>query len=571
MKKTYITLLACCLVLMSKAQNPNLEWVKHIGGGNWDEGSSIAIDAEGNLYATGRFEGTADFDPGPGIENLTSSAGSLDIFVQKLDNDGNLLWVKKMGGTNWDIGRAITTDAEGNVYTTGSFGGTVDFDPGADIHYLTSGYNTAVFIQKLDTDGNFLWAHKILGTYDMTGNAITTDTEGNVYTTGSLQGTADFDPGADVENLSSTAWWPDIFIQKLDTDGNFLWAKCMASTDWNEGEGITTDTEGNVYTTGYFQGVTDFDPGSGVHNLDSKWGSSDIFIQKLDANGKFLWVKGMGGINWDVGNAITIDKEGNIYTTGSFKFTVDFDPGAGAEEFTSINLGFKDMFVQKLDADGNFLWAKQMGGIYDEDGLSITTDTEGNVYTTGYFMETVDFDPDIGVQNFTSEGQRDIFIQKLDADGKFIWTLQMGGEGYEAGEGIVLDVNNNIYTIGTFKGTTDFDPGTDVQNLTSAESTDIFIQKLSQQTTVALIENALTDKFICFPNPTAANFTIEFNNIQDNLTVSLLTVSGQILESSNFRNTRLIQQEVHHPPGIYILEMIDDDGNKATLKLIKSK
>ncbi len=569
MKKTYLTLLACCFILTSNAQNPELEWVKQTGEEGYDGGNSITIDVNGNIYITGRFEGTVDFDPGTDVQNLTSSGG-YDIFIQKLDANGNLIWVKKIGGGSWDISNAITTDAEGNVYTTGWFGGTVDFDPGVGVYNLSVGFTSSVFIQKLDTDGNFLWANKIQGTYDMTGNAITTDPEGNVYTTGSLQGTADFDPGPGVENLSSTQWWPDIFIQKLDTDGNFLWAQCMASTDWNESKGITTDKNGNIYTTGYFQGTTDFDPGPGVYNLDSKWGSSDIFIQKLDPDGKLIWAKAMGGINWDVGNAITIDKDGNVYTTGSFKFTVDFDPGEGVEEFTTPNTGFMDMFIQKLDADGNFLWAKQMGGIYDEEGLSITTDDEGNVYTTGGFSETVDFDPGTGVQELTSKGSKDIFIQKLDADGNFVWVQQMGGEEYQAGNSIVLDADKNVYTTGSFGGTVDFDPGTDEQNLTSLGSLDVFVQKL-RQTTVGVVENSLADNFVLFPNPTNRNFTIEFDEVQENLTIRLLSVSGQILESNDFRNIRFIQQEIHHPAGIYLLEMIDNDGNKATLKLIKSK
>jgi len=566
MKKTYATILACCLILASNAQNPNFEWAKHTGGGNWDEANAITTDVNGNVYITGHFMETADFDPGPNEKNLTS-VGGLDAFIQKLDADGNFVWAHKIGGTGWDMGRAIATDKDGNLYTTGLFVETVDFDPGPNEYNLTAPpYTAAIFIQKLDADGNFVWAHKIQGTYDMNVNAITIDNDDNIHTTGYLQGTADFDPGPGVEELSSPSLGPDIFIQKLDKNGNYLWAKRMGGMITDEGMSIATDPDGNVYTTGYFNETVDFDPGPGVDSLTSI-GNSSIFIQKLDADGEFLWAKHMGGFDWEQGSDIATDNNGNVYTTGYFKMTVDFDPGEGVTELTAINPIFSDIFIQKLDTDGNFLWAKQMGGMYDDHGLSIATDDDGSVYTTGYFNETADFDPGTGVQNLTSLGYLDMFIQKLDTNGEFRWVRQVGGEEYQAANAITIDMDKNVYTTGMFMGTADFNTDADVQNFTS-ENGDIFIQKLSQ-TTSGIVENTFTDKFVFSPNPTTGNFSVEFDNPQGNLTVRLLSIAGQVIEMSNFRNTNLIQLDINHPPGAYILEVTDTDRNRATLKLLK--
>lgn len=564
MKKIYTTVLACCLILASNAQNPNFEWATHSGGNNWDEAKAITTDADGNVYITGHFSETVDFDPGPNEENLTS-AGGLDAFVQKLDADGNFLWAQKTGGIGWDIGRSIVTDKDGNLYTVGLFTETVDFDPGPEEYNLAVSYYTTVFIQKLDPDGNFIWAKAIQGTYDMTVNAVAIDIYGNVYTTGAFQGTADFDPGTGVHELTWEEWWPDVFIQKLDADGNFLWAKSMTGNDWNEGGAITIDVQGNVYTTGYFNQTVDFDPGPDVDTLTST--DSDIFIQKLDTDGNFLWVKQMAGNHWEQGNDIAVDINGNVYTTGFFESTVDFDPGEGVSELTSAGLGSNDIFIQKLDTDGNFIWAKQMGGIYNDQGLSIATDADGSVYTTGYFDETADFDPGTGVQNLTSLGYSDIFIQKLDTNGEFLWVKQIGGEEYQAANAITVDMNKNVYTTGMFLGNADFDTDAGVLNFTS-ENGDIFIQKLSQ-TTSGVVENTFTDKFVFSPNPTTGNFAVEFDNIQENLTVRLLSIAGQVIEINNFRNTNLIHLDINHPPGAYILEMTDADGNRATLKLLK--
>ena len=340
------------------AQNANFEWAVSMGGNYIDYGYSITTDDSGNVYTTGSFSGTVDFDPGAGTLNLTS-AGSDDIFVQKLDPNGNLIWAKSMGGTYGDIGYSITTDDSGNVYTTGSFSGTVDFDPGAGILFLTSTGDLDIFIQKLDLNGNLLWAKSMGGTSNDQGNSITTDANGNVYTTGYFRGIVDFDPGAGTLNLTVVGA-DDIFIQKLDPNGNLLWAKIMGGFSFDYGYSIATDDSGNVYTTGYFRGIVDFDPGADTLNLTSA-GSDDIFVQKLDPNGNLIWAKIMGGVNSEYGYSITTDDSGNVYTTGRFWGTADFDPGAGILNLTSA--GYSDIFIQKLDPNGNLIWGKSMGGL----------------------------------------------------------------------------------------------------------------------------------------------------------------------------------------------------------------
>ena len=150
--KTAATLLFFILVCVNftQAQSPNLAWAKGLGGTLGDQGRSVAVDGAGNVYTTGFFNGTVDFDPNAGVFNLTS-AGSNDIFVSKLDATGNLVWAKAMGGTNVDIGLGIAVDATGNVYTTGYFNGTVDFDPNAGVLNLTSTGAQDNFVSKLET------------------------------------------------------------------------------------------------------------------------------------------------------------------------------------------------------------------------------------------------------------------------------------------------------------------------------------------------------------------------------------------------------------------------------------
>jgi pimeloyl-ACP methyl ester carboxylesterase len=456
-------------------QNSNFLWAKQMGGTSSDYGNSIAVDANGNVYTTGMFQGTADFDPNSGTNNLTS-AGSNDIFVSKLDASGNFLWAKQMGGANTDQVYSIAVDANGNVYTTGLFIGTSDFNPGTGIFNLTSlGTIPDIFVSKLDASGNFLWAKKMGGTNTEQGYSIVVDANGNVYTTGIFKGTADFDPSSGTNNLTSVGDY-DIFVSKLDASGNFLWAKKMGGISWDQGSSIAVDANRNVYTTGYFFGTVDFDPGSSTYNLTAT--GRGTFVSKLDSSGNFLFAKqfSAGTGNAVEGNSIILDANGNIYTTGDFTGTIDFDPSSGTYNLASP--GNNDIFVSKLDASGNFLWSKQMGGASFERGYSIAIDANGNVYTTGYFNATADFDPSSGIYNLTSAGNNDIFVSKLDVSGNFLWAKQMGGASSDNGNSIAVDANGNVYTTGIFQGTADFNPSSGTNNLTSAGNTDIFVMKL---------------------------------------------------------------------------------------------
>ncbi len=320
--------------------------------------------------------------------------------------------------------------------------------------------------------GNFAWARGV----DETGDAnvsvedIATDSNGNVYTTGSFSRTVDFDLGAGVFNLTS-AGGDDIYVSKLDSSGNFVWAKSMGGSNYDYAYGIAVDSNGNVYTTGSFYGTADFDPGAGVFNLTG----SGSFVSKLDSGGNFVWAKGVNGSD---GTAIALDSSGNVYTTGNFQGTVDFDPGAGVFYLTSASAGYYDTFVSKLDSSGNIVWAKSMGGSDYDYGLGVAVDSSGNVYTSGTYLGTADFDPSAGVFYLTSVGQEDIFVSKLDSSGNIVWAKGMGGMSEEYCYDMVIDSSGSVYTTGYFSGTADFDPGTGVFNLTSEGDDDSFVSKL---------------------------------------------------------------------------------------------
>jgi len=447
--------------------------VSVFGGVGNEFSESTVVDSTGNIYTTGRFASTVDFDPGVGTSNLTS-AGSSDVFVSKLDASGNLLWAKSFGAAAADAGLSIAVDSTGNVYTTGFFASTVDFDPGAGTTNLTTAGSSDVFISKLDASGNLVFAKRFGGGISDLGYSIAVDSTGNIYTTGFFQDTVDFDPSAGTTNLT-TAGLSDIFISKLDASGNLVFAKRFGAAEADAGRSIALDSTGNIYTAGYFEQTVDFDPSAGTTNLTSA-GRSDVFVSKLDSSGNLVFAKRFGAAETDVGLSVAVDSTGNVYTTGYFEQTVDFDPGAGTTDLTTG--GGSDVFVSKLDASGNLVFAKRFGGSNDDGGISISVDSNGNIHTTGYFEERVDFDPGAGTSNLTSAGGTDVFVSKIDSSGNLLLAKSFGGTANDVGRSITFDSTGNIYTTGEFAGTVDFDPGTGTTNLISAGGNDVFILRL---------------------------------------------------------------------------------------------
>lgn len=293
----------------------SFQWARNMGSVNADEAISIKTDALGYIYSTGYFTGVADFDPGTGAINLTS-VGNWDAFIQKLSSDGNLIWAKRVGANGNDFGHSVSIDMSGNVYTTGGFTGTVDFNPDNEIFNLTSSGMRDIFIQKLDSNGDLNWAKKIGASLDDWGLSVALDTFGNMYAAGVFSGTVDFDPGVDTSILVSMGSI-DIFIVKLDNNGNFIWAKSIGSSLGDIGLYLTVDSFNNIYLTGSFSGTADFDPGPSTHDLTSG-GLKDAFILKLDSNGNFNWAEQVSSPSDVSGYSIALDNYGGVYATGIF-------------------------------------------------------------------------------------------------------------------------------------------------------------------------------------------------------------------------------------------------------------
>lgn len=385
--------------------------------------------------------------------------GYQGVFGQKL----NYAWAKKYNSTGWEDPRGVYSDQNGNVFTIGTFAGTIDLDPGTTTQSFTSAGSGDVFIQKLDANGNFVWARTFGGNGQDTPTDIDIDNSGNIYLSGKFTKTIDLDPSSAIDTVTSKGH-NDIFIVKLNAQGNYEWGKTFGSTSTDEGQAVEIDNAGNVILGGDFIYTVDFDPGAGVAN---ETGSNlNVFLLKLSPQGNFIWVKSFGGLLHDVLRGMEIDANNNIFITGSFSYTVDFDPGPANESRTS-NGQPSDIYVCKFDGSGNFNWVATFGGTAHDVGAAIGVDQYGNVYSTGTFRNTVDFDPGAGIDNHTSAGSNDFYIQKLDGNGNLEWVHTFGNNSDDYGRALKVDASNNVYVAGSFRNSIDFDPGTAVKNVSS--------------------------------------------------------------------------------------------------------
>lgn len=399
--------------------NGNYVWAKRIGNNGTDVALSVATDVEANVYVCGSFEGAVDFDPHLSNAVTLTSAGNSDAFLLKLNMNGDYIIAHQFGSTSADKATSVTVDWDMHICLTGTFQGTCDFDPDptflpAAIIALTSNGNEDVFLVRLHADPSvtFLvcdFAINIGGTGSDVGSSVKTDNSRNVVITGYYNSVVDFDPGAG--NASKTSQGnSDIFVARYSDAGIFQWVASMGGTGVDEGKSVTVDVDGNVYSTGVFAATVDFDPSGSTFNLTSPGGRS-VFIHKLTTLGAFTWVKPISATTDQYSYGITLNTDRFVTVLGYFNGTADFDPGAGTQNISSSGI---DIFIEQLDQNGNYLWAGKMGGTGTDIGFGSWTDGGNNIYVTGYFTGTCDFDASASTQNRTATGAADIFFTKYN-------------------------------------------------------------------------------------------------------------------------------------------------------------
>lgn len=496
------------------SQTVSLEWVKTFGAQSSSSdvsGKKTLVDLQGNLFVIGEFSNTVDFDPGLNIFNLVSN-GDKDIYIQKLDSNGNFLWAKSIGGIDREISADAANDSLGNIIIVGDFSNSVDFDPGFGIATKTSNGQKDFFVLKLDNAGNYLWAHSFGSSNVDVVRKLCLSNSNEIIAGGYFHNTIDFDPNTSIYNRTAISY--DIYLLKLDASGNFIWVKTLEGSNSANGDlrGLTSDQNQNFYLGGVFKDTVDFDPGIALNlQFSLVLNAYSFFILKLNSDGQFEWVR---ITNIPSCNTMTTDHFGHLFLGGTFFGTVDFDPGLNV--YNAYSAGFA-AYALKLDTSGNFKWMKKIGGMNGPGKVDIIYDIKcnnyGDISLCGEFAGLEDFNPNIGVYLLgpgSLFNSSDAFYMQLDSAGNFNWAAAIGDSMTEATANCLsYTPQGKIYVVGQFDGTTDFDPTAGIQTISSGGGYHAYILKLK----------------LCMPNGSV--------DIID--TCSAITwIDGTIYSASNF-------------------------------------
>lgn len=392
------------------------------------------------------------------------------LFVFFVSRAQNFEWAAKFGE---GVG-PILTDPQGNIFVSGGFRGTVDFDPGPAEYNLTATSPISAFIIKISPTGTLIWAKKI----DSSRGAalLAMDSRQNLYMVGTFVGTVDLDPGPGTHSLTSSGD-NDIYIGMLDSTGSFTDAKQIGGTNRELLSAISMDASDNLYLTGFYTGTADFDPGPGTFLQTSTLGTG--FFLKLDSSLNLAWAK---QFEESAGTMdICADQNGNVFISGSFSGSVDFDPGPGNHQLTTI-AGSTDGFIVKVSPSGEFVWVKLFGGNGTSSVSQISIGSGGEIIFTGLFWGNVDLDPGPDELSFNTvqnqSSSQDIFIGKLDSQGNLVWGKRIGNELKDTPGGLYVDADDYLYFGGSYEGSVDIDPGPGIHIL-PGDYTSCFILKLS--------------------------------------------------------------------------------------------
>lgn len=372
----------------------------------------------------------------------------------------------------------MAVDPAGNVYLTGTFTGSVDFDPGAGVSSLTSLGGNDVFAAKYSAAGAFIWVARIGGTGAERVTSLVCDAAGNLYLGGAFGGSTDFDPGAGSQVLSSVGG-EDGFVVKLSTAGALVWNRRIGGPNADEVSGVVADGLGRTYATGNFNGSANTLPAPGP-TLAGNGSAQDGFVMGLDAAGAISFAFPIGGSDVDAANAITVTSGGTVIVGGRFRGSASFIAGSAATQLTSLGGG--DAFLASYSTAGVFQWARALGGLGEEEIRSggLARDNAGGVVATGTFTGTADFDGGISIVNRTSLGATDWFAARYDGAGGFLSVFSIGAVAADPAPRPAVDADGGILVTGGFSGAVDFDPGIVtriIASLGSGGATDVYTAK----------------------------------------------------------------------------------------------
>ena len=454
-----------------------LEWVITIGGTGLDFPRDIAVDTYGNVYITGNFDDTVDFDPGPGIEERTAEMQT-SVFLASYSPGGSLNWVTTWESDSFVITSSIEySESSRSLFVAGNYYGYMDLDPdsepwsaddqnGIPIHGYFAEFNTDGTLETFQAlratgDGGSIWYPQ-----------VAVDDSGNIFVAGRIGGSVDLDPGPGTD-IRTGEHWSATFLAEYNPESNLQWA---VTWDKVQVEELILNDSGNPVLTGTCSNTADFDPGREVAEAVGRQGLG-AFLLSLDSDGRFDWVRTWGGRTRDVCSTA----DGGYFVTGYFQEDEnDFDPGPEYDIHESSATA--QAYTSRFDRSGMYLGAQTWASEDRSHATTIDYSYRDIVCAAGYFKGEIDLDP-AQVGNFTGiEDVPGVYVIFYDADGNGFESRLFLGQPDEPhnislySDEIACDSSGNAYLVGSFTNEIFFDPPEGMQ-YTSSGDRDIFLCK----------------------------------------------------------------------------------------------
>ncbi|MEO0072997.1 MAG: SBBP repeat-containing protein [candidate division WOR-3 bacterium] len=574
----------------------DLLWATYYGGSAEDncdgqrEIGAVCVDIHGNIYITGFTKSTnfPVYNPGTGAYFQASNAGYADLFIVKFSPTGQRLWATYYGGSNDDLGLAITTDNSGNVIVCGiTFSSNFPlYNPGGNAYYqgYTSGGDG--FIIKFDSLGQRLWATCLGGSLSDAIYAVRAEATGKFYVVGNTYSSnfPVYNPGGSAYYQASNAGSFDGFIAKFSETGERLWATYYGGNDEDHIYGIALDNSGNFFATGMTRSSNFpvYNPGGNTYYQGTLAGYRNAFILKFSSAGQRLWATYYGGNTNDYGRGIAVSNNNEVFVVGntsSANFPV-YNPGGGYY-FQGTLAGSDDAFILKFTETGERLWATYYGGTYADFARSVAITNQGTVLLTGNTLSNnfPTYNAGSGYFQGSITGGHEIFILGLTELGQRLWATFYGGSGTDYGMSVATDNLNNIIVTGfTLSGNfPSYNPGgNSYYQGSNAGSYDAYILKfqgaafsinepaVSKNYSSVISCNTFINKGLVIKLP-----SLNYNKVK----LQILNPFGKVVftkEDITSANITITAQELGSiNPGVYLITIQTDGRTLGLKKIIK--
>ncbi|MFT5724197.1 MAG: hypothetical protein ACI9JN_001314 [Bacteroidia bacterium] len=416
-----------------------------------DKGIQSASDSEGNIYITGIISGSVNMDPLDSGQ-MTLHHGRHDAFIQKLNNNGELEWVKTIGGIQEDHGQCIAIDSKEEIIVGGSYSFEVDLDPGFAKTLVSSNGLVDGFLVKLDKNGDLIWAREAKSVNQVGFNRVLTDSQDNIYVSGIFSGEVQLSDGSNSVSLKSQGKL-DFFIAKYSASGSLEWAFSLGGAGTDACHSLALTPQNNLVIGGSYTKSIDLDHGTGKNNHTSGDNRPRSLIASYSDNGDFIWGRSFGPMtSSNTVTDIVIDSHGMLYVSGVFVDSMDYDSTGPGPCLKTTSL-YTDSYVLKLDQSANLIWARSF---VDQFGspifISLCLDHDENITICTDFGSIVDLAPGPDKVYAISGPGEAVFVVTLNPNGYYVNSVVFGG-GYRTSPTpmhIEWTDSNTLMVVGSF-------------------------------------------------------------------------------------------------------------------------